>query len=225
MQPVRAAYSADRAAALAGVPRSTVHYWARTKLLVPSVSAEKIKLWSYSDVVALRIIGWLRQTKQTAEGHEVPATRVPALRGALAALRTFELDLWDEQHGAGVLIDRAGKLHLRRDGVISTLVGGSGREQIVKPELLDLMAPFEVMEGQRGPDLRQPRPHLRIIPGKLAGSPHIVNTRIETQALGALAARGMKPDLIAELYPAVERSAIVDALDLEGQLACNLAAA
>jgi uncharacterized protein (DUF433 family) len=66
---------------------------------------------------------------------------------------------------------------------------------------------------------------LRIIPGKLAGSPHIVNTRIETVALGALAARGMSAAIISELYPAIDQPAIQDALDLEGQLARNLAAA
>lgn len=30
------AYTADRTAALSGVPRSTVHYWARSGYLVPS---------------------------------------------------------------------------------------------------------------------------------------------------------------------------------------------
>src|SRR5262245_13790019 len=59
----RTAYVADRAAALAGVPKSTVHYWARTKLLVPSVSAERTKLWSYEDLMKLRTIEWLRRTK------------------------------------------------------------------------------------------------------------------------------------------------------------------
>lgn len=224
VQPVRAAYTADRASALAGVPRSTVHYWARTDLLVPSVSAERVKLWSYSDVVALRIIGWLRQTKQAPDGAQVAPTRVPAIRRALAALRKLKLDLWSEEHGPALFIDRSGRLHWKRDGAVSTLPGPREGEQLVEAEVLDLMAPFDLVEGQHGPDLRQPRPRLRIIPGKLAGSPHIVNTRIETVALGALAARGMSPSIIAELYPSVARPAIDDALELEGQLARNLAA-
>lgn len=33
------AYTADRAAALSGVPKSTIHWWARHDVLVPSVSA------------------------------------------------------------------------------------------------------------------------------------------------------------------------------------------
>jgi DNA-binding transcriptional MerR regulator len=40
------AYAADRAAALSGVPQSTIHWWARNEILIPSVSAERVKLWS-----------------------------------------------------------------------------------------------------------------------------------------------------------------------------------
>lgn len=55
MEP-RGAYTAERAAALSGVPKSTVHNWARQDILVPSVSAERVKLWSYGDLMALRTI-------------------------------------------------------------------------------------------------------------------------------------------------------------------------
>jgi DNA-binding transcriptional MerR regulator len=40
VQPV-GAYSADRASALSGVPKSTIHYWSRHELLEPSVSSER----------------------------------------------------------------------------------------------------------------------------------------------------------------------------------------
>jgi DNA-binding transcriptional MerR regulator len=59
----RGAYSADRAAALSGVPKSMVHYWVRKEILVPSISDVRVKLWSYSDLMSLRTIAWLR-------GHE-----------------------------------------------------------------------------------------------------------------------------------------------------------
>jgi hypothetical protein len=77
------AYSADRASALSGVPKSTVHYWEagdrrpdfghgdRTGLLRPTVSLEKVKLWSYTDLIGLRTICWLRQSKKDAEGRSV----------------------------------------------------------------------------------------------------------------------------------------------------------
>lgn len=50
------AYTADRAAALSGVPKSTIHYWARKEVLVPSISPERVKLWSYTDLLGLRTI-------------------------------------------------------------------------------------------------------------------------------------------------------------------------
>lgn len=59
--------------------------------------------------------------------------------------------------------------------------------QTVSEQLLDLVAPFTTAEGTRGPDLISPRQDLRIAPGKLSGSPHVVHTRLETRALAALA--------------------------------------
>jgi len=88
--------------------------------------------------------------------------------------------------------------------------------------MLDLLAPFTSREGLRGPDLSAPRPRLRIVPGKLGGSPHVLHTRLESQALGALAESGLAQAKIYRLYPDVEPAAIEDALDLERQLAQNL---
>jgi hypothetical protein len=36
----RGVYDADRAAALAGVPKSTLHYWARKGYYLPSIAPE-----------------------------------------------------------------------------------------------------------------------------------------------------------------------------------------
>jgi uncharacterized protein (DUF433 family) len=60
------------------------------------------------------------------------------------------------------------------------------------------------------------------VPGKLGGSPHVAHTRLESQALGALAVSGLSEAKIYELYPQVEQDAIDDALDLERQLRDNL---
>ena len=63
---------------------------------------------------------------------------------------------------------------------------------------------------------------MRIVPGKLGGSPHVAHTRLESQALGALEASGLGTAKIYRLYPNIESQAIDDALDLERQLAQNL---
>lgn len=214
----RGAYIAERAAALSGVPKSTVHYWARQEILVPSVSPARVKLWSYGDLMALRTIYWLRQTKQDSSGREIPRTAMKAVRRALSEIAELKLGLWSEDDAPSVAVDRSGGIVIERDGRAQR----PGGQSILDPDMLDLLAPFASHEGLHGPDLSVPRPRLRIVPGKLGGSPHVIHTRLESQALGALAGSGLTQAKIYRLYPDVEPAAIEDALDLERQLAQNL---
>jgi uncharacterized protein (DUF433 family) len=214
----RGAYTAERAAALSGVPKSTVHYWSNNDILVPSVSPQRIKLWSYGDLMALRTIYWLRQSKQDPDGREIPRTAMKAVRRALREIASLELDLWNEDGAPRVAVDRSGNI------VIGDERGAqrAGGQRILDADMLDLLAPFDSREGLRGPDLNAPRPQLRIVPGKLAGSPHIERTRIETQALAALERRGIENAKIYRLYPMVSTEAVDDAIDLERELSANL---
>jgi uncharacterized protein (DUF433 family) len=217
----RGAYPADRAAALSGVPISTVHWWARNDVLVPSISAQRIKLWSYPDLMGLRIIYWLRQVKHARDGAAIPRTAMPAVRRALAQLAELDLRLWSEETGPNVQVDRSGNVFVAS----APDPEAANRQRALKTggaDLLDVLNPFLSGEGSRGPDLLRPRPMLRIVPGKLGGSPHVVHTRLESQALGALATNGLSVNKIYRLYPAVEPQAIDDALDLERQLEQNL---
>lgn len=210
------AYTADRAAALSGVPKSTIHWWARNDVLVPSVSATRVMLWSYADLMGLRVIYWLRRRKTTKLGVEVPRTSMPAVRRALKQLRALEMSLF-EDGGPGILVDMSGKVHVKRGESVHDLEG-----QTVSEQLLDLIAPFTTTEGTRGPDLIRPRVELRIVPGKLSGSPHVAHTRLETRALAALAGDGYDNAAIRRLYPYLSMPQIEQALDLEQQLADNL---
>jgi len=220
MEPIvepTGAYTAERASALSGVPRSTIHAWARTEVLVPSVSAERVKLWSYADLMALRIIYWLRQRKTDEAGSEIPATSMQAIRRALARLRALGAPLWRAE-GTSLWVDADGEVHVRGPAGFETRQG-----QLFLPGTLDLVAPFTTREGLRGPDLVRPRPALSIAPGKLSGSPHIAHTRLETRVLRALERDGLDIAAIQELYPCVAAPAIAEALDLERQLEGNLA--
>jgi uncharacterized protein (DUF433 family) len=210
------AYTADRAAALSGVPKSTIHWWARHDVLVPSVSASRVKLWSYADLMGLRVIYWLRQRKTTRLGVEIPRTSMPAVRRALKHLRDLELSLWEHDRPV-LLVDTRGRLYVSHAKGVE-----SPSRQVVGAPLLDLVAPFSTAEGTRGPDLATPRLDLRIVPGKLSGSPHVVHTRLETRALAALANDGFDVPAIQRLYPYVSAPQIEQALDLERQLSDNL---
>lgn len=64
-------YEAKRAAALTGVPVSTVYYWAKNGIVVPSISPVREKLWSYADLMCLRIVSWLRRPKDLSSRNEI----------------------------------------------------------------------------------------------------------------------------------------------------------
>jgi len=50
------AYEARRGGVLAGVALSTVYDWARKGIVVPSISPSREKLWSYGELLKLRLV-------------------------------------------------------------------------------------------------------------------------------------------------------------------------
>lgn len=189
-------------------------------MLVPSVSSERVKLWSYGDLLGLRTLSWLRHSKRAPDSSRVPATPMASVMRALAALRALDVALFEGDRPS-IAVTRSGEVLLRPVGRPVQLADG----QLMLIDELDLIAPFDSLEGGRGPDLVAPRPLVRILPRKMAGAPHVLDTRVETEALYALSRRGFGLEQIQTLYPEISQQAIVDALDVEAQLAQNLARA
>ncbi|MFN0148535.1 MAG: DUF433 domain-containing protein [Dehalococcoidia bacterium] len=199
LDPMRGVYDGQRAAALAGVPKSTLHYWARTGLVAPSISTNQPRLWSWADLLALRAVEWLRHRPDG--GSDVPVRRI---RAALALMSGEGRTVHDLRH---ILVSGSGQLFFGEgdDEVAKGLDG-----QLARADILVLVAPFG-----GAPDLLSPRPHLRIVPGKLHGEPHIEGTRIQSQAIFALHAAGYALDALVELYPDAGRAALAEAIALE----------
>ncbi len=218
---LRGAYSADRATALSGVPKSTVHYWARKEILVPSVSAERIRLWSYSDLLALRVIAWLRATKTAPDGQAIAPDTMTAVQTGLRELANIDLARWTEEGSPNIAVDRGGRIVLNATPSPEHANG----QAVLHADALDLLRPLAIGRLVRGPDLITPRSRLRIVPGKLAGAPHVHRTRIETEALAALRRRGLTVGKITALYPAIDTADVEDALDLECELQPDFALA
>ncbi len=212
----RGVYPADRAAALAGVPRSTLYYWARHEVWTPTRRATRPKLWTYSDVVAARIIYWLRRDKPEIDSAH---TSMPQVREALAAIRTHGKEIWDSD--LRVLVDREGHVFFKADSEVRR---ARKPWTSVEPGALDVLGQFLWSENRIGPDLVEPRPHLRIIPGKLGGEPHVKATRIGTRAVAALLRDGLTADKVESLYPDLTQVDIEECRDLEAQLQANLVA-
>lgn len=218
-------YTADRAAALSGVPKSTIHYWARKGHLVPSASPVKVRLWSFTDLLALRVIYWLRKPKDAEEAtalpHEIPATSMPKVREALESLKRLDLDLFDSEHRPAVGVTLDGEVVICPPGETPSRPDG----QYLAPGLINVVAPFPTERDVKGPDLYAPRPAVRIQPARLGGEPFIKGTRIETRSIYALSRTGRSVNEVVELYPFLSRRQVRDSIDLERQLERNLAKA
>ncbi len=99
-----------------------MHHWARTKLISPSVSGERVKLWAYSDLVALRVVYWLRQRKTADTGAQIPATSMKVIRRPLAHLGELEAPLGGDGRGS-IWVDAGGELYLGSDSGPETVHG------------------------------------------------------------------------------------------------------
>jgi uncharacterized protein (DUF433 family) len=165
--------------------------------------------------MGLRIIYWLRQIKEAPDGAAVPRTTMPSVRRALAQLAELDLRLWSGETGPSVRVDRRGNVHV----LAKPTSEAPHRQRALEgaaDDLLDVIEPFRAADGSRGRDLV--RPLLRIVPGKLGGSPHVVHTRLESQAVGALAASGLAQAKIYRLYPDGEVRAIDECSTSNGSL-------
>ena len=215
-----AAYTADRAAALAGVPLSTLHYWARSGIWAPSVSRTRTKRWSYADLLALRLIDWLRREKSDLE---LPRTSLNRIRSALEAVD--ELGTRLEKRGIRVWVDPHGGLVIDLDGELLVPLSRGAAQVLAHLEGQNLVEVWKGPNGVLGPNLLEPRPTLRIIPGKLSGEPHVADTRIPTKTISSLSRRGLETDKVRELYPQLTPQSIEEAISLEAQLDRNLGSA
>ena len=137
------AYTADRASALSGVPKSTIHYWDRTGVLKPGVSRSKTKLWSYADLMGLRVIYWLRSRKDEPDGVAIPPSSMGAVRAALLQLEAFDVELWAKDAGAGLSVDRAGRIVVNPKDSAPVI----NWQMLLGIDVIELTGPFPTKSG------------------------------------------------------------------------------
>jgi len=197
------AYEASRAVAFAGVPLRTLYHCARERFVPPSVSAMGERLWSYRDLLTLRLMRWLRT--DTPEATRATMTQVRRMLDELGD------DLWMiDQRGRvpTIKVTRSGHV-IKVAAPVETLLG----ERVFEGDAFDLFAPFGT-----APDLRVPRARRRIIPARVAGEPHLARSRLTTRDVAGLARRRFTLEEIRELYPGENPDALREAIDLEASL-------
>ena len=89
------AFSTGQAAHIARVSHRTVDYWARTKLVVPSVAeatgAGVTRLYDFKDLVALRVAGELREAGISTPARRKALRHVRGMANPLAESRLLAI--------------------------------------------------------------------------------------------------------------------------------------
>ena len=207
IDPSAGVYDTPRAAALSGVPVSTLHYWSRKDIYLPSVArGPKTRLWSWGDLLAVRAIAWFRARQGPGAPRRVSMARIRAM------LATLEINgIGREQLYRLVAMTEGGQLVIQMTDHDLRLAE-PGQQGLLEGVLV-LVRPFG-----SAPDLFQPRPLLRIIPGKLHGEPHLAGTRIASAVVFEFARMGYPLADIESFYPDADPEALSQAIEFERSL-------
>ncbi len=196
-------YTREEAARIAKVPRSTVGYWAKTRLIVPSHKFGRWPLYSFQDLRDLVVCRKLKERSAT----------VRAIRKALGYVRSVD-DVWHlAEAGFGVTDDGDLIYQPRQEDGVAVRPDLYGQRVFWVPlkEALDEL-------GAR-PNTTQlvPRKGVVIDPRIKGGAPVVRGTRIPTRLIAEIAADGTSVDSIIALYPILKPEDIRAALDYENE--------
>ncbi|MEV7357292.1 MULTISPECIES: DUF433 domain-containing protein [unclassified Kitasatospora] len=195
-------YEPKLAAALSGATLRQLSHWRRATgergaVLVPEISTSRPILYSFRDVVALRVCVRLREEASLQK-----------IRRALSTLRE---GLDEGEHlSAYRLVAGGDTIYLADPDHAVDLVRSKGN--VVIHDMVDVLAPF-YRGGRRIPDLLEPRPHVSIDPAVRGGEPVVEGTRIPATEVAALLRDGVPPEQIGDYYPGVTAEAARDAAD------------
>lgn len=210
----RGRYAADRASQLSGVPKSTIYDWRRAQIYDPDFTAASPTMWSYRDLVLLRLLAWLRQGGMD---RPVAAEKVQLVKTQLSA-------------GVEVHYIHATATDIILSGSHADDVADDRHNLLPFSDFFRLLSTFDLLEpieelrsARRGPiwapDLVTPSEHSFISPWVLAGDPCVEGTRIPTSAIHALhVERALPAEAITQLYSGLTIEAANDAVELERRL-------
>jgi uncharacterized protein (DUF433 family) len=206
------AFPVPIASVLTGATIGQLAYWRKhtdsaKPLLIPEGKRDGRFLYSWTDVVALRSIVYLRQEKS-----------LPRIRRAVTRLRKLEAREWTHLAAYRLIATQATIIVQTPDGELLDLEEQPGT---VLQEILmrDVLGQFETRNGRTVPALESPRPQISVDPGVLGGYPVISASRVPFDVVAQLAEDDLTPDEIAAIYPSVNPSAIADATDFAAQVA------
>ncbi|MDI1465011.1 DUF433 domain-containing protein [Catellatospora sp. KI3] len=190
------------AAALSGATLAQLGHWRKGTdgegaILLPELSATRPILYSFRDIIALRMCITLR--------------RASSLQKIRRALTTLRVDLDERDHlSRYTLVADSDTIYLATNDEAVDLVHSRGN--IVIHQMVQVLGPY-YYDGRHVPALFQPRSHLSVNPAVRGGEPVITGTRVPAMQVASLIRDGVQPQQIASIYPGVSAAAAEDAVD------------
>lgn len=200
-------YSPPLTATLSGATVRQLAYWrkssqGRPALFEPEFSRSPRVLYSYRDIVALRMLVQLRE--------ELSLQRV---RKAVRWLELHFPDTHLSAHRIKTVPGTSTAVWFTPDGDYVDVVQKPGQMGF-RLVLQDLLGEFTTSKGRRVPDLGEPTPGVLIDPEVRAGFPVIEGTRIPFTLVAGLRGDGLSDTEISDLYPKVTPREIAGAVEL-----------
>jgi uncharacterized protein (DUF433 family) len=207
-------YPPPLTATLSGATVGQLSYWRRPTaskgvLFAPEYGSRPRALYSYRDIIALRMF--------------------VQLRGDLSLQKVRKVVAWLEERFPDTHLS-AHKVKALPGGKTAVWVSPDGEyiDVIRQPDqagfqvvIDDLFKAFTTNAGRRVPDLGEPTQGVTIDPEVRGGFPVIEGTRIPYNVIAGLRADGLPADEIAELYPLVTADDIAGAVQLAKLVAAN----
>lgn len=197
-------YNSRLTATLTGATPAQLAYWRRDNgqgpLLLPEYGVSPRALYSFRDVVALRICVRLRRE-----------TSLQRVRRAVAHLQQVAPDA----HLSAHTLKSAGRtiVWLTEDGDYIDTVEQPGQPGI-RVVMEEVFASFETADGRKVPDLTAPAPGLSINDEVRGGYPVLEGTRIPYDTVAGLIHDGLTEDDVIALYPTATVGGIHGAVEL-----------
>lgn len=196
-------YSAAEAARLAKVPKSTLSYWARTDLIVPSRHKQRPRLYTFEDLRDLVVANTLR-----GQG-----ARTRDIRTAIAYVQSVDDVQRLAQANFGVFDGQL--VYLDEDG--NPVAPHKGGQRFFRVKMGEVFGTLGVDDPQH--PVMRPAKRISVNPEVRGGTPVIEGTRIPTKLIAELVDEGAVEDEVAALYPRLTPEDVAAALAWERSLA------
>lgn len=203
------AYEVKLAAYLSGVTISQLEGWAQKDIFQPEIQQARPKIYSFRDLVALRMLAILR--------HNLSLQKI---RQSLDALR--DQDFTDHLSVYRFATDGK-RIMVHTDEGFMDLTKNPGQWELY--DFQKIYESFTNFKGRQVPNLLNPHEGIEVSPGRLGGEPTVTGTRVSYELVRDLTAGddGMTADEIEEFYPTISSRHVQPVLDFIQEIEENAA--